>query len=522
MDNAPRPVQQFYNNVKKLLNKYSSAVWFHPKSMDNESMACGGCKYHHWHLLFIPEITLTNDSTWKSVRQSAKQVNVNIILQNVTNPIRLCAHFHVKPRMFFGVKDLAMAEFVIKGYHQMQKRLTDLETGDVTNENLGEEDTLPSDDSIWGELGFKIQKQKDVSTSPAEGVSLLDMFDAPSTSTAPPEKPWPLKRSSVDAHLDEDNWADYKHKKLTVVGKRIKDISELFKKYNCKDLLTLLQVSKDNNDDYHMAYCSFTAHNQKQIEDKAAQLAATVDEPEFLIDLFLNHPLPTTISTGHSYLTVEKTRDLFLDWCREQAIVEGQFLLEYYMVLTGLAGKKNAMILQGQSNAGKTLWLDAMLYMRDLVGYATKSENFAFQSLPNARIARCDEIQLTQTNVDEWKRLLSGEEFYVQVKNQGDKKISALPVFGSCNNTFVQFLTHQDAQAITNRVFLYSNLTESTVLSENYDAEEGRKPNPNFFKNCLREMHSFPVSRLIDTYTYMVEEGTSPDVEWVVKQILQL
>lgn len=506
------------------MNKLSCAIWFHPKTdAANNSVVCHGVQVHHWHLLFIPEVTLTNDSAWKSVRQSARQLGIGIVLQNVNNPTGLCCHLHRAPRMFFGVRDLAMAEYVVKGYKDFQNNKKTLSISDLEEDLTCDEsaDDFGDDDGAWSSLGFKIQKQKEVRVQEG-GMNLLEMFDTyPTVTEYQPDPPIEIrKRNAVDAELSEDNWESTRHRKLTATAKRIKEISELFKEYTCKDLLTLLTLTKDHKEHYDMAYAAFTAHNQKSIEDKAAQLAVVEDDTTPLVQLMIDANIASCISSKFGVLTVSQTRELFLDWCKEQSINEGEFLLEYYQVLTGISGKKNAMILQGQSNAGKTLWLDAMLYLKDVVGYCTKSENFAFQSLPGSRLARCDEIQLNASNVDDWKRLLSGEEFTVGVKNQGDKKISKMPVFGSCNNTFVQFITVQDAQAINNRVFLYSGLTQSAVLAANYEQQDARKPNPEFFRKVLQEIHAQPVGRVLEAYNNLVGGESLEMAEEFVSNIL--
>lgn len=509
------------------MNKLSCALWFHPQRPEaNNSIVCHGVQQNHWHLLFIPDMVLSNDSAWRSVRTSAKQIGVGIVLQNVNNAVALCAHLHREPRMFFGVRDLAMAEYVVKGYKDYVNKKQTISCADIEEDLTCEED-IPStsDESVWDSLGFKVQKQKEVRTN-TQNVNLLEMFDVyPTVTEYQPDAPIEIptrKRNAVDAGISEDNWDATRQRKMTFTAKRIKDIAELFKEYNCKDLLTLLQLTKDNKEHYDQAYSAFTASNQKNIEDKAAQLAVIDEEGTPLVQLFIDAAIPTVLSTKGGVLTVDQTRDLFMDWCKEQGIVEGEFLIEYYQVLSGISGKKNGFILQGQSNAGKTLWLDAMLYMKDLVGYVTKSENFAFQSLPGSRLARCDEVQLTATNVDDWKRLLSGEEFTVGVKNQGDKKISKLPVFGSCNNTFVQFITAQDAQAIMNRVFIYTGLVESAVLRENYENENGRKPNPEFFRQILAQIHRQPVGRIVDLYTSIVEGEQLWEAEQFINSLLRL
>lgn len=516
-----------------MANKCSTVLWFHPVKGKNSSIVCDGVSYNHWHMAFIPDTILSNDSTWKSLRQSAKNCGVGITLQQVNNPVGFCAHMLRPPRMCFGVRELGMAEYLVKGYKGLMQNISngEIELSDISTEIQGDVMDADSDESIWNSLGFGIpqQTQREVGGS-TEGKSLLEMFDdKPSSSSFYKEmtpadcgdctERRPVKRQLDMSELDEENYASKKHQKMTNTAVRIKELTKLFQEYHCNDLLTLLQKSKENSKDYDLAYVCFTAANQKQLEDKAAILASNVTESKPLLDIMLEAELNTPY-TDHGYLTQEETYNLFMDWCNEQNIDVGKFILEYWQVLTGNGGKKNSFILQGDSNAGKTVWLDAMLFVPALVGYVTKSENFAFQQLPGSRVARCDEILLSQSNVDDYKRLLSGEEFSVQIKNQGDKKISGLPVFGSCNNAFIQFIAATDGQAIMNRVFLYSSLRSSDCLRTSFDVNSSRRPNPRFFQKVLKELSSYDTGVVLDMYNSILDCDNAEATETFIMAIL--
>lgn len=522
-----------------MANKCSTVLWFHPvKDGKNSSIVCDGVCYNHWHMAFIPDTILSNDSTWKSLRQSAKNCGVGITLQQVNNPVGFCAHMLRPPRMCFGVRELGMAEYLVKGYKGLIQHVTngEIELSDISTEIQGDVMDADNDESIWNSLGFGIpqQTQREVGES-TEGRSLLDMFDdKPSTSSfyremSEPntgdyvervEMPKSTKRRLDMSEVDEENYASRKHQKMTNTAVRIKELTKLFQEYQCNDLLTLLQKSKENSKDYDLAYVCFTAANQKQLEDKAAILASNVSETKPLLEIMLEAELNTPENVDHGYLTVSETYNLFMDWCNEQNIDVGKFILEYWQVLTGNGGKRNALILQGTSNAGKTVWLDAMLFVPALVGYVTKSENFAFQQLPGSRVARCDEILLSQNNVDDYKRLLSGEEFSVQIKNQADKKISGLPVFGSCNNAFIQFIAGTDGQAIMNRVFLYSNLKSSDCLRTSFDVNSSRRPNPKFFQRILKELTSYETGVVLDMYNSIIDCDNAEATETFICALL--
>lgn len=67
-------------------------------------------------------------------------------------------------------------------------------------------------------------------------------------------------------------------------------------------------------------------------------------------------------------LSVEETAELHLDWCLEQGIDIGDFLMKMYAVLSKQHPKVNCFMLQGQSKAGKTYWTTPLLPFADRVG----------------------------------------------------------------------------------------------------------------------------------------------------------
>lgn len=450
------------------------------------------------------------------MRQGANQLGLKVTVQDVKNERGLCAHLHRKPRICLGVKGLGIAKYVVQGWKCLQE---DVSNGEISEEDIEVDSVEPTDGNYvadggdpWAQIGFQIplQEQKKVNTDAVP--NLLEMWgttDESPQKTGQGEIPQcpgaPLKRKrTIDLEDDENNYAKSSKEKMTATAWRIRKLAHMFDKYSVKDTLTLLQKCKENDKDYEFAYLCFSAGNQKMLEEKAALLNSTNDEAKSLIDLFIETSLETPLSP-EGYMDIQTTKQTFFEWCVEQSVDSIEFMLQYYLVLTGNAGKKNAVILQGESNAGKTVWLDAMIYMKDLVGFATKSENFAFQGLPGSRICRCDEIQLTPTNVDDWKRLLSGEEFEVQIKCQGNKKVSKLPIFGSCNNAITSFLTAQDKRAVENRMLLIKGLKKSEVLEIALKENEGRKPNPEFFQNILKKMHRYKLDDLQATYCDIIE-----------------
>ena len=89
-----------------------------------------------------------------------------------------------------------------------------------------------------------------------------------------------------------------------------------------------------------------------------AQAVAELDmESRQRGDTFIDHFIELCAPKDNTFNTTQTTC-LFLQWCKEQRIVPGEFLLELYCVLDKSIPKVNCFTLQGQSNAGKLVgWL---------------------------------------------------------------------------------------------------------------------------------------------------------------------
>ena len=85
---------------------------------------------------------------------------------------------------------------------------------------------------------------------------------------------------------------------------------------------------------------------------------------------FLNRWSPASLTfNNYFYLFLYLyTTNLFLQWCKEQKIVPGEFLLQLFCVLDKSLPKINCFTLQRQSNTGKTYWTQTLMENTDIVG----------------------------------------------------------------------------------------------------------------------------------------------------------
>lgn len=137
----------------------------------------------------------------------------------------------------------------------------------------------------------------------------------------------------------------------------IENLLKLMTTYNTSEknqLITNIHKSNTEEDKTTMTY--LIRSNTWNIVYKRAQeefIHHSIN-PEYsnYYTLFMNHI--SQQPSDSPQMTIPQTANFIKDWCTEQGIPQGQFILEIYSILKMFHPKKNTLYLQGQSNAGKT------------------------------------------------------------------------------------------------------------------------------------------------------------------------
>lgn len=148
----------------------------------------------------------------------------------------------------------------------------------------------------------------------------------------------------------------------------------------------------------------------------------------------------TSVQFDKLYMSIDESLQklselLYYQLVRTTAVKN--FLRQCYKVVNKDSGKLNAIFIVGDSNAGKTIFADAITSFflnRGCMRNPSRQERFSFQECADRRIILWDEARLDPGNYDNIKRLLAGDECKVAVKFKEDQLVKRTPMIVCSNN----------------------------------------------------------------------------------------
>lgn len=126
---------------------------------------------------------------------------------------------------------------------------------------------------------------------------------------------------------------------------------------------------------------------------------------------------------------------LYYQYCRTTHMKA--FLLQCFKVCNKTNGKRNSIFIVGSSNAGKTLFAEALTSFflnKGNMRNPSRQERFSFQECSERRIIFWNEAKLDPANYDNIKRLLAGDTCSVAVKFKEDQVVPKTPIIVCSNN----------------------------------------------------------------------------------------
>ena len=452
--------KEIVDSVKSIANNFPSAFFWHDGKSDD------GCQFIglHIHMLIASREQLSQVYNYRNMTTRLKRHGLDVKSQRVRNIDALTRHLLQPPRTLLGCNNMQLCGLITRivdmnGAGDMGAVDLDINFNE-DEEPIVDKSTVETGGAIkWMESRLNLRQQKDRLEKqsnqqlPCAG-NYIEHLGSLDSNSAKSE----LERKNLAGNFENivkgRNPTDIKVVKQSKTASKVDIIKDFVRKYGMKTVSDLLVAIMDTGSlqELETFRTLRLGPNFQMVFTQALQELEIESQQkgETFIDVFAERcPLMDNC------MTIHRTAITFTDWCREQNIITGEFLLEMYSMLDCVYPKKNCLMLQGASNAGKTYWTDPLMSVPDMVGQTIPSQDFTFQNCVSKQIINIPELTFSKMEqVEEAKKIFEGLPTCVNVKNKEPARLGRTPVILTCNQVpWKQF--DQESRPLQNRMFVH-------------------------------------------------------------------
>lgn len=144
-------------------------------------------------------------------------------------------------------------------------------------------------------------------------------------------------------------------------------------------------------------------------------------------------------------------------WMSENNIKLPEILAWTEVIRNKLVKKINGLVLEGPTNAGKSLFIRTLTDIIKPEEIPRENDNSAFKldQLPTATSVIFEEPLITPNNVGTWKLLLEGSTVTTDIKNNNKEKIPRLPIFITMAHPIDKHVDNNESSQIHQRIKIF-------------------------------------------------------------------
>ena len=499
--------KEIVDGIKGIANNFPTAIWWHDGQTDE------GCQFIglHIHMLVHCKEQLCQVYSYRNIAQRLKRHGVDVKSQRVRNLDALTRHLLMPPRTLLGCNNLQMCGLIgrLQGMSCCQEEFVRAPINfDEDEQPILDQSQVETSGAVrymekclnMRQREDRLEKQRKAACSTSGFIEKLSKLDK---NDAAIEMQDNYFRGRFEDIVKGVVPKDVKIMKPSKTASKVDVVKDFIRKYNEKGVTELLVAIMDRGSLEELeTFRTLRLGPQFQLVFAQAVQELEIESQqkgETFIDLFADRcPLQDNV------LSTFQTSCVYTDWCMEQNIITGEFMLELFCILDKVYPKRNCLMLQGASNAGKTFWTDPLMQVVDMVGQTIPSTDFAFQNCINKQIINIPELTFSKMEqVEEAKKIFEGLSTCINVKNREPVRLGRTPVILTCNQVpWAQF--EKESKTLQNRMFAHKNLVKSRVLTTRTDH---LSPDPRWYQ----EVFSFIRSEVIPKVEWPVAPG---DVEW--------
>ena len=149
--------------------------------------------------------------------------------------------------------------------------------------------------------------------------------------------------------------------------------------------------------------------------------------------------------------------DNHIEWIeyllKENNIDIAEFFAWAQIIVEAKLNKVNTLVLQGPTGTGKSLLLNSLLnrFNTAIITRNGDQNQFHLQNLLGKSYGLFEEPRISQITVDDYKLLLEGAEFEINVKHQEPEMLPRVTIFISTNKELDYWVPPEDGQALYTR-----------------------------------------------------------------------
>lgn len=194
--------------------------------------------------------------------------------------------------------------------------------------------------------------------------------------------------------------------------------------------------------------------------------------------------------------------------------------------------KINGLVLQGFTNAGKSLLIDITIASLKPEEIPRERDNngFHLDQLPFASAALFEEPMITPINVGTWKLLLEGKSIKTDIKHKDKEGIERLPIYITTATPITSTIDRREAEQIEQRIkiFKFKSTIEHRKYTEGLEVSDChnilKKP-PNYLTTTdmaiLYVLTYTDIIKLDSTITYTKNPSRLSPSEEETKQLIE-
>lgn len=479
LSNLPEKHKRTCNAIKTWLSKYECALWWHDGNCDMLSKFGGP----HLHVI-ATSVSVGNGmyqrintgTPYKSVVESIKDAGGYAKSQGVKSLESFILYLNCPPRVFMGSCNVKIgairAEFNRRGTEWSAEANTLL---DEWLDGCESDDIEPSTSQPARQRRNAFECNEEV----AEMVTRVQNrkrnagYDAGSNAGEPTEdvQPEPPKRTKFDPEQGEcAGMGPMEVPKQTARTKFVSNLEKVMIKYNRHDKEALCSLQSKIGSNHKVS--KFIEHltrmgTLEQFTQSAKDNLKIKYQERSFLDIAKEARYSNWFDPKDHY-TIEKSLEWFIGWVEGQNWPISKLIKNISDVYDKNKTKINSLVVFGESNTGKSLFLLEPLQKLHpsyaLYTSAANEDRFAFGEFPGKRVAFSHECEFGTQQLDMAKQIMGGQDTDVDVKHKNRVRVYRLPFFIT-SNKMPWGLCRSDADktAFKNRCYFYETRQDPEV-----------------------------------------------------------